>query len=58
MEVIVKFLNENFPILIDFNDTVENIKKKISEKTTDGVHLNEKSQFEMASIIANYLDRK
>lgn len=43
---------------IDFLDTYTSLKKEISEKTTDGVHLNEKAQFEMASEIANYIGAK
>jgi lysophospholipase L1-like esterase len=40
---------------VDFLDTYTALKKEISEKTIDGVHLNEKAQFEMASEIANYI---
>ena len=43
---------------VDFLDTYTSLKKEISEKTTDGVHLNEKAQFEMASEIANYIGAK
>jgi lysophospholipase L1-like esterase/pimeloyl-ACP methyl ester carboxylesterase len=43
---------------VDYLDTYTTLKKKISEKTTDGVHLNEKAQFEMACEIADYLNRK
>jgi lysophospholipase L1-like esterase len=43
---------------VDFLDTYTSLKKEISEKTTDGVHLNEKAQFEMASEIANYIRAK
>lgn len=43
---------------VDFLDTYTALKKEISEKTTDGVHLTEKAQFEMASEIANYLNSK
>lgn len=43
---------------VDFLDTYTSLKKDFSVKTTDGVHLNEKAQFEMAGEIASYLNRK
>jgi lysophospholipase L1-like esterase len=41
-----------------FLDVYNLLKTGISEKTTDGVHLNEKAQFEMAIEIASYIGVK
>ena len=41
---------------VDFLDTYNIIKENFSEKTTDGIHLNEKTQFELATIILTYIN--
>ena len=43
---------------IDFLDTYSLLKDGFSEKTTDGVHLNEKAQLQLSSSIINYLNHK
>jgi lysophospholipase L1-like esterase len=43
---------------LDFVDTYSILKKGFSGKSNDGVHLNEKAQFEMASEIVNMLNKK
>jgi lysophospholipase L1-like esterase/pimeloyl-ACP methyl ester carboxylesterase len=43
---------------IDFLNTYETLKLNFGNKTKDGVHLNEKAQFELAVLIINYLNLK
>ena len=43
---------------VDFLDNYTSLKKDFSKKTTDGVHLNAKAQFEMAIEIATYIGAK
>jgi lysophospholipase L1-like esterase len=43
---------------VDFVDTYTLLKEGFSDKTTDGVHLNEKAQIQMANQIAKYLLKK
>ena len=43
---------------IDFLDIYSNLKADFQEKTSDGVHLNEVAQFQLASEIKIYLDKK
>jgi pimeloyl-ACP methyl ester carboxylesterase/lysophospholipase L1-like esterase len=40
----------------DYLDTYNQLKINFSEKTTDGIHLNEKAQFDLASFIVNYIN--
>jgi lysophospholipase L1-like esterase len=42
----------------DYIDSYNNLKVNFSEKTTDGIHLNEKAQFELATIILAYINQK
>jgi lysophospholipase L1-like esterase len=42
---------------IGFINTYPELKKDFSNKTSDGVHLDPKAQFQMASIIADFLDK-
>jgi lysophospholipase L1-like esterase/pimeloyl-ACP methyl ester carboxylesterase len=42
----------------DFLDSYSLLKINFSEKTADGIHLNEKTQFELASIILTYINKK
>ena len=41
----------------DYLDTNNLLKENFSEKTTDGIHMNEKAQFELATIILNYINQ-
>lgn len=41
-----------------FLDSYDLLKLNFSKKTTDGIHLNEKAQFELATIILNYINQK
>jgi lysophospholipase L1-like esterase len=41
---------------VDFMDIYTTLKAGISEETTDGVHLTEKAQFQLAHEIANFLN--
>ncbi len=43
---------------VDFLDTYTTLKQGFNEKTEDGVHLVEKSQFQMSCEIMNYLTKK
>jgi acyl-CoA thioesterase I len=43
---------------IGFIDTYQELKKDFSLKTSDGVHLEPKAQFQMAEMVADYLDKK
>ncbi|MCX6236417.1 MAG: GDSL-type esterase/lipase family protein [Bacteroidia bacterium] len=43
---------------VGFLDTYTPLKNGFSEKTTDGIHLNEKAQIELATEIVNYLNKK
>ena len=43
---------------VGFIDTYTALKNGFSEKTTDGVHLNEKAQLQLATQIVNYIDKK
>ncbi|MBP6022873.1 SGNH/GDSL hydrolase family protein [Ferruginibacter sp.] len=43
---------------VDFLDSYILLKRNFAEKTTDGIHLNEKTQFELASIILTYIKQK
>jgi lysophospholipase L1-like esterase/pimeloyl-ACP methyl ester carboxylesterase len=43
---------------VDFIDSYSTLKVNFSEKTTDGIHLNEKAQFELATIILAYINQK
>ena len=43
---------------IDYLDSYSFLKKNFSIKTIDGIHLNEKTQFELASIICTYINKK
>ena len=43
---------------VDFLDTYTSLKKGFSDKTDDGVHLNEKAQFQIAVEIVKYLKSK
>jgi len=42
----------------DYLDTYNLLKVNFSGKTTDGIHLNEKAQFELATIILAYINQK
>jgi lysophospholipase L1-like esterase len=42
----------------DFLDSYSLLKVNFSEKTTDGIHLNERAQFELATIILDYINQK
>jgi lysophospholipase L1-like esterase len=43
---------------VGFIDTNTVLKNGFSEKTTDGVHLNEKAQLQLATQIVNYINKK
>jgi len=43
---------------VDFIDTYSVIKVGLNDKTSDGIHLTEKAQFEVASIILKYINAK
>jgi len=43
---------------VGFIDTYSTLKNGFSDKTTDGVHLNEKAQIELATQIVNYINKK
>lgn len=43
---------------VDFLDTYTPLKNGFSEKTTDGIHLNEKAQIQLSTEIVNYLNKK
>lgn len=43
---------------VDYLDTYRLLKINFSEKTADGIHLNEKAQFELASLIISYINQK
>lgn len=45
-------------IQVDYLDTYSALKKNFSGKTTDGVHLNEKAQFQLATEIVKWLKGK
>lgn len=42
----------------DFLDSYYLLKINFAEKTKDGIHLNEKAQFELATIILSYINQK
>ena len=42
---------------IGFLNTYSQLKKDFAQKTSDGVHLDPKTQFQLATIIADYLNR-
>jgi len=42
---------------VGFLDTYTLLKSGFSEKTTDGIHLNEKAQIQLAAEIVNYLNK-
>jgi lysophospholipase L1-like esterase len=42
---------------IDVLDTYSQLKNDFAQKTSDGVHLDTKTQFQLATIIASYLDK-
>jgi lysophospholipase L1-like esterase len=50
-----KVANENH---IDFLDTYVTLKKDFEQKTLDGVHLKYQTQFQLASLLVNYLNTK
>lgn len=41
---------------VDFLNTYDLLKNNFSAKTTDGIHLNEKAQFELATYILSYIN--
>lgn len=41
---------------VDFLNTYDLLKNNFSDKTTDGIHLNEKAQFELATYILSYIN--
>ncbi len=41
----------------DFLDSYSLLKANFPEKTTDGIHLNEKAQYELATIILSYINQ-
>jgi len=43
---------------VDFLDSYTLLRKDFAEKTTDGIHLNEKAQFELAVIILTCINQK
>ncbi|MGB3004958.1 MAG: GDSL-type esterase/lipase family protein [Chitinophagaceae bacterium] len=43
---------------IDFLDSYNILKLNFTDKTTDGIHLNEKAQFELATIILKYINHE
>lgn len=43
---------------IDFLDSYSLLNNNFSTKTTDGIHLDEKAQFELAGIIISYINKK
>jgi len=43
---------------VNFLDTYTFLKKGFADKTDDGIHLNEKAQFQLASMILNYVSLK
>lgn len=43
---------------VDFIDSYSLLNNDFSKKTTDGIHLDEKTQFELAVIIISYINKK
>ncbi len=43
---------------VDLLNTYELLKPNFANKTTDGIHLNEQTQFQLASIIISYINSK
>lgn len=43
---------------VDLLDSYSLLKANFSEKTTDGIHLNEKAQFELATMLLGYINNK
>lgn len=50
MSLLIRLIRQYF--------TYPSLKKGFSEKTTDGVHLNERAQLQLSSAIINYLNHK